>query len=311
MIIKNCSASLYSLPSRLNIIFKNRGVSSSRSHQTPVKLAYASYESTKEVSDGSPKSPILIHHGLFGSKSNWNSLSKTIHQKTKRKVITIDARNHGDSPHTPQMSYYHMTEDVKLLLKDLNIKKVILMGHSMGGGTVMYTALSYPDLIDKLIVVDFCPTKTSPSLLLMTKLFEAMRSVSLDGSPTLSKARKLADEQLSVSIKSNPVRQFLLTNLIEAEPGKYKWRINLPVLEENFSTRIAVFQNEKDRTFNGPTLFVGGSKSDYITENDHPHVKKLFPSAKFHYIADAGHWIHSDKPTEFIDCVTTFINENH
>lgn len=80
-------------------------------------------------------------------------------------------------------------------------------------------------------------------------------------------------------------------------------------MEDNFSTRIAKFPKEKDRTYNGPTLFIGGSKSDYITENDHQHIKKIFPSAKFHYIADAGHWVHADKPTEFIDCVTRFINE--
>lgn len=122
-------------------------------------------------------------------------------------VITIDARNHGDSPHASQMSYYHMTEDIALLLQDLEINKVILVGHSMGGGAVMYTALSHPEIVDKLIVVDFCPTKTSPSLLSMMKLFEAMRTISLDGTPSLSKARKLADEQLSVSVKSNAIRQ--------------------------------------------------------------------------------------------------------
>lgn len=100
-----------------------------------------------------------------------------------------------------------MTEDIVLLLKDLEIDKVILVGHSMGGGAVMYTALSYPELVQKLVVVDFCPTKTSPSLLGMIKLFDAMRSISLDGAPSLSKARKLADEQLSVSVKSNAIRQ--------------------------------------------------------------------------------------------------------
>jgi pimeloyl-ACP methyl ester carboxylesterase len=105
------------------------------------------------------------------------------------------------------MSYYHMTEDIALLLQDLQINKVILVGHSMGGGAVMYTALSYPELVEKVIVVDFCPTKTSPSLLAMIKLFEAMQSVSLNGLSSLSKARKLADKQLSISVKSNAIRQ--------------------------------------------------------------------------------------------------------
>jgi len=54
----------------------------------PVKLAYASYESIKK-NDQNAKQPIIIMHGLFGSKNNWNTLSKSIHRKTKRKVIIL------------------------------------------------------------------------------------------------------------------------------------------------------------------------------------------------------------------------------
>lgn len=103
----------------------------------------------------------------------------------------------------------------------------------------------------------------------------------------------------------------MLTNLVESEPGKYKWRINLPVLEDSFPTKIATFTHEKNKIYNGPTLFIAGSESDYIKESDHPFIKKIFPSAKFHYIAGAGHWVHADKPTEFLDCLTNFINEKH
>lgn len=146
---------------------------------------------------------LLIDFNHFKDYTNYK-LPIEVHSL---QVVTIDARNHGDSPHTLDHSYHHMTEDIALLLKDLQINKIILIGHSMGGGTVMYTALSYPELVDKLIVVDFCPTKTSPNLLSMIKLFDAMRMVALDGTPSLSKARKLADEQLSVAIRSNAVRQ--------------------------------------------------------------------------------------------------------
>lgn len=126
--------------------------------------------------------------------------------------MSIDARNHGDSPHSPDMTYGHMANDIKCLLQDLNIDKIVLVGHSMGGGAVMYTAISYPEIVEKLIVVDFCPVKTSPSLLSMMKLFDSMQSVNLDNVTSLSKARKVADEQLSVSIKSNAIRQVCVEN---------------------------------------------------------------------------------------------------
>ena len=122
-------------------------------------------------------------------------------------MITVDARNHGDSPHSPDMSYQHMSEDIVHLIKDLNVEKVVLIGHSMGGSTMMYTALNFPELIEKLIVVDISPVRVSPSLTEMIKLFQAMKTVILDGIPTLSKARKMADEQLSLTIQSERIRQ--------------------------------------------------------------------------------------------------------
>ncbi|XP_047349086.1 protein ABHD11 isoform X2 [Vespa velutina] len=239
----------------------------------PVKLAYASYESMKENSNVTIH-PIVIMHGLFGSKNNWNSLSKAIHQKSQRKVIAVDARNHGDSPHSSEMSYKHMAKDIVQLLNDLELEKAILIGHSMGGSTMMYLALHYPELVEKLVVVDMSPARPSPSLTEMVKIFKVMRSITLDGSPSLSKARKMAEEQLAKVVKPLALRQFLTMNLVEAEPGKYKWRVNLPVLEQNFSTEIAIFPNVAEKVYMGPTLFI-------------------------------------DKPAEFIKIVTNFINQTH
>lgn len=272
----------------------------------PVKLAYASYESLNESENA--KNPVIIMHGLFGSKNNWNSLSKAIHQKTKRKIIAVDARNHGDSPHSSNMSYKDMAEDMIQLLIDLDLKKVVLVGHSMGGSAMMYTALNFPQYVEKLVVVDMSPVRTSPSLLQMVKIFEAMRLVTVDGSPTLSKARKVVDQQLAQSIKSTSLRQFLMTNLIEADKGKFKWRVNLPVLEQAFATQIAVFPDVNSKFFAGPTLFIGGGNSDYIQLKDHEAIKKLFPSVKFCYIDGADHWVHADKPIEFVELLTDFIN---
>ncbi|XP_012215498.2 sn-1-specific diacylglycerol lipase ABHD11 [Linepithema humile] len=273
----------------------------------PVKLAYASYESVNGTEQDA-KQPIMIMHGLFGSKNNWNSLSKAIHQKTKRKVIAVDARNHGDSPHSSNMSYKDMAEDVIQLLTDLGLERAVLVGHSMGGSAMMYTALNFPQYVEKLAVVDMSPVRTSPSLAQMAKIFEAMRLVTVDGTPTLSKARKIVDQQLAKSIKSSALRQFLTTNLVEADSGKYKWRVNLPVLEQAFPTRIAVFPNVETKMYKSPTLFIGGANSDYIRVQDHDTIKKLFPLAEFRYIDGADHWVHADKPIEFVELLTNFIN---
>lgn len=272
----------------------------------PVKLAYISYESMNGNKNAS-KHPIIIMHGLFGSKNNWNTLSKTIHQQTDRKVITIDARNHGDSPHSTEMSYSHMAQDIVQLMNDLGFSKATLIGHSMGGSAVMYVALHYPQLVEKLVVVDMSPVRTSPHLMEMDKIFKAMRTIDLNEISTLTKARNAAREQLASVVKSLALRQFLTMNLVEADIGKFKWRVNLPVLEQNFARNIAVFPTVGAKSYNGPTLFIGGSKSDYIQVQDHDKIKQLFPNAEILYINGANHWVHVDKPTEFLKITTNFI----
>lgn len=109
-----------------------------------VNLAYTSYESTNALEENGPP-PLIINHGLFGSKANWNSLSKAFHQKTtpQRKVIAVDSRNHGDSPHVDTHTYQHLAEDLRSLLTTLKLKKASFLGHSMGGRAVMMFALKY------------------------------------------------------------------------------------------------------------------------------------------------------------------------
>lgn len=128
-----------SVPSRHLQNVLQRGLANNMNHSETVDLAYASYESTSDAEIAQP--PLVILHGLLGSKNNWNSMSKAIHRTTGRKVISVDARNHGDSRHSSQHSYIHMAHDVMKLLKKLELSKVSVLGHSMGGRTAMVLSL--------------------------------------------------------------------------------------------------------------------------------------------------------------------------
>lgn len=130
----------WSNSSKLLSTFTTRLLSSTSENAETVDLAYASYESTGD-DDSSSGPPLIILHGLLGSKNNWNSMSKAIHRTTGRKVISVDARNHGDSRHSAQHSYIHMAHDVMKLLKKLELSKVSVLGHSMGGRTAMVLSL--------------------------------------------------------------------------------------------------------------------------------------------------------------------------
>lgn len=126
----------------LQILYKrNVSITSNYRQLEAINMSYASYESTNAVT----ASPLLIMHGLFGSKTNWNSLSKVLQQKTEpqRKIIAVDARNHGESPHSDHHTYEHLAEDIHYFLQQMQIKNVALLGHSMGGRAVMLFALKY------------------------------------------------------------------------------------------------------------------------------------------------------------------------
>ncbi|XP_050409251.1 protein ABHD11 [Patella vulgata] len=265
-----------------------------------VKLSYTEYGK-----GNSSKKPLIVLHGLFGSKSNWHSLAKKL-ALDGRKVIAVDSRNHGESEHSSVMNYDVMATDMETLLDNLNLSKVVLLGHSMGGKVVMTTALKHPERVEGLIVVDVSPTLSSSMGL--ENYAKKMRDIRINQGSTLSEARKDVDCQLKSVVQSPGVRQFLLTNLIEEE-GYYKWRLNLDAIIGNFQ-QILEFP-EYNNTFDRSTLFIGGAKSEFIRGETTPEIHRLFPKYSIEMVQDAGHWVHSEKPREFLEIVKTFLMEKN
>lgn len=250
-------------------------------------------------------------HGMFGSKSNWHSLAKRF-SSGGRKVVSIDARNHGESPHTEEMDYFLMSKDVLNLMDEMGHEKVSLLGHSMGGKVFMCTALTHADRVDSLIVVDVSPissprlkTKTLPDYLqTMLKIQVKMLDLTVEDT-SLSTARLIANDLLKEVEKDSHVRQFLATNMIHKD-GRFRWRVNLDSIINNYLP-LCKFP-EFDTQYKGPTLFIGGSESEYITPTCIPIIERLFPSAEVKYIQGAGHWVHADKPSDFVKTVKQFYN---
>lgn len=268
----------------------------------PIKMSYMSYESV--VSDAK-KPPVIIMHGVFGSKSNWNSLSKTLHNMTKRKIIAVDARNHGDSPHTPEHSYPLMAEDVRFLMEHLDVKEASLVGHSMGGRTMMYFALVYPELVESLIPVEISLINNK-EINEIIGIINFMRTIKLNANESIIKVRQFVDEQMKDSIKNPPLRDFLLANLIRVD-NSYQWRINLESIYVNLKRNLALCP-PVESMFYGPTYFIAGENSTCLKPVDHEIIKQtMFPLAKFKYIPSADHWLSAEKPIEFSQLVSQIL----
>jgi esterase len=239
--------------------------------------------------------PLLILHGLFGSSDNWFSLSKVLAERFR--VFTIDQRNHGQSPHTPEHNYEVLTTDLEEFVKQHDLQKLIVLGHSMGGKTAMNFALRNQGNISKLIVVDIMP-KAYP--IHHDRILEGLKSIDI----SQLKNRAEADLQLQKYVPQPGVRQFLLKSLTRNDDGTFEWRIHLQALIENIGAMGSslVFTGR----FDGPTLFIKGASSNYYAPGDEQIVSKYFPNTTW-VTLDTGHWVQAEKPKEFAEAVLNFI----
>lgn len=241
--------------------------------------------------------PLIILHGLFGMLDNWQSVAKVLeHDFT---LYLVDQRNHGKSPHTAQHSYKLMAEDLRDFMLREGIPQSNILGHSMGGKTAMQFALDFPEMVNKLIVVDMGVKRYDGG---HDIIFDALQSVDV----SLITNRQEAEIQLSKYIEDYGVKQFLLKNLTREPDGSYRWKFNLMALFDNYDANILT-NITSDFPFDGETLFIRGAKSNYILDADWPQIQQLFPLATLATINDAGHWVHADQPAKLIELVRSFL----
>ncbi|HWB47746.1 MAG TPA: alpha/beta fold hydrolase [Stellaceae bacterium] len=248
--------------------------------------------------------PIAILHGLFGSGRNWASIAQRL--AAGWRVVAFDMRNHGASPWTDRMDYRAMADDIRLAMQQRGYRRYALLGHSMGGKAAMVAALTAPQAIEKLVVVDIAPVVYP--IMPYAAYVAAMRALDLS---TITRRRE-ADAKLAEVVKDAAERAFLLQNLVLGRDvgggdGPPRWRINLPAIEAALGTLAGFPALPGDARYDGPALFVAGGRSRSLPAAHEPAVNALFGNAAFVRIAEAGHWVHADAPDAFVSAVEPFL----
>lgn len=238
----------------------------------------------------SDRPSLLIAHGLFGSARNWGAAAKRL--SGTREVVVVDMRNHGDSFHAPAHGYEEMAADLAQVI-EAEGAPMDVMGHSMGGKAAMVLALSRPELVRRLVVLDIAPVAYGHTQL---PQIEAMRRVDL---ATVA-SRGEAERQMRADPALAP---FLLQSL---DLGGRRWRLNLDALAAEME-RIMGFPEIAGR-FEGPALFLSGDMSAYVLPEHRGRIKALFPAARFARVKGAGHWLHADRPRETEAAVRAFLD---
>jgi pimeloyl-ACP methyl ester carboxylesterase len=241
------------------------------------------------VEAGAGGAPVVLLHGLFGSAANFGLVQRRL--AARHRVIALDLRNHGASPHAEGMSYQAMAGDVLETLEALSALPCRLVGHSMGGKVAMMAALTAPAAVERLVVADIAPVAYPPRLRGYVAALRALKLV-----PGLTRAA--ADRALAGAVAEAAVRGFLLQSLVPgAEP---RWKLGLAEIDAAMP-EIEGWAAPAGARHDGPALFVAGGRSDYIRADDRGAIRALFPQARFVTLRRAGHWLHADDPEGFLD----------
>ncbi|ODV85488.1 hypothetical protein CANARDRAFT_28278 [[Candida] arabinofermentans NRRL YB-2248] len=280
-----------------------------------VKLPYDKYSPSGTTTNN----PLIFLHGLFGSKSNTRTVSKKLAELLNRDVYCLDLRNHGNAPHAPTHEYLGMCSDVEKFICDHGLNEAnglglsgsvdgpIVIGHSMGGKVAMGISLRKPELIGGIIVVDNAPVGFTKGFSQFGKYVQALKKIERMGG-TL-KSLKDCDAVLAEVEPNDGVRQFLMTNLKRRQGGKdgYYCRVPLDVMGKGLDNVADwPFQESENCRYSGPSLFVRGTKSLYVADEYLAVIGKFFPRFEVRDV-DAGHWLISEKPDEFIQAVVDWV----
>jgi pimeloyl-ACP methyl ester carboxylesterase len=243
-------------------------------------------------------STVAFCHGLFGQGKNWTQVAKAL--SSEHRVLLLDMPNHGRSPWTETFDYVELADLVAAQLEPEG--PVALVGHSMGGKIAMCLALRHPELVERLAVVDVAPV-AYPSGREFVGYIETMRSLDLSA----IERRDQAEEALREAVPNRVVRSFLLQNLRRTDDG-WHWQLNLDLLGESMDG-LTGWPGEAlgDASYDGPVLWVGGARSDYISDEHAVEMDRRFPRNRRVLIKDAGHWVHSEQPEVFLEVMKRFL----
>ena len=240
--------------------------------------------------------PLIILHGLFGMGDNWATHAKHW-AGLGWEVHAVDQRNHGKSPHHGIHNYEVMAADLEAYMDAKGLNTAVILGHSMGGKTAMHFAVSRPERVRALVVVDIAP-KAYP--IHHQEYINAMKSVDFDA----VHSRGQVDAILAKSVNNTGIRQFFMKSLYWITKEKLAFRFNLHALEDQLQE---VGTPLEFGYFDRPTLFIAGGASGYITDEDEDGILDHFPAAQIESIANAGHWVHAEAREPFSAAVNEFL----
>ncbi len=240
----------------------------------------------------------------MGFGLNWRTIAK--HFEDQYQILTYDQRGHGRSFH-PVGGYEPETyaEDLKLILDELGWNAITLVGHSMGGRNALEFAHRFPNDVRRLVIEDIGPQMQASTVNSLEKL--------LDEVPTPFASKREAKaffEGPFLARDTSQARvglaQFLYANLTENEQKQAVWRFYEPGIRASIAIGRAKDRWAQIEALQMPTLLLRGELSTDLSRPIFEEILHRNPKIEGVEIKGVGHWIHSEKPAEFIQALESF-----
>lgn len=243
---------------------------------------------TRQIGDGSI--PVVFVHGLFGQSKNFTQIARCLSDVASS--LLVDLPNHGHSVRTDRFDYGLFASMLAETVNAWINQPVVLIGHSMGGKTVMRTVLDYPEIADAIAVLDMAPVRYEDHSFFDT-IVSALRALDL----RMITTRAEADHALREQIPDATIRAFLLQSL-QRDPDAtsgWRWLLNLDLLSESMAT-MADWQPGRTPSWDRPVQWIVGANSHLRPLEAKAQMRRLFPKTHLVTLARCGHWVHSEQP---------------
>lgn len=222
-----------------------------------------------------------------------------------RAKVGLDLRNHGQSPHAAGMSYEAQAADVAAALSREGIDRAVVVGHSMGGKVAMHLALTQPELVGALVVVDVAPVTYAHRPGGTPSVLRAMQLADVNECATRDEVDAALERH---GLKNIAMRRFVMTNLVTRADGGFSWRVALDEIVRELP-QIMAFPSHPGRVYHGRTCVIRGGKSQYVPFSAMRDFTAFFPATKLVTLSDAGHWLQAEQPDTFCSTVNSFLQE--
>lgn len=243
---------------------------------------------------------LVLVHGYLGSSLNWGPIISRLRADPFMADWTIkpvDMLAHAYRPLDSQRTHLGLDELTHDMLSQIAEGEFVALGHSFGLRPLLRMSHLYPNRIKALIVEDSSPE-------LSGKSFEFLRDV-VEATPVPFKNRDESRQYFDGRFPTQPaLSRFLQSNVRPGEDGLLRWRFNAPALRDLLEEAARNPMWEEWSAYPGPVHMIIGENSDYTNPPLRDRcVKSRVGPTDVEIIPQSGHWVHSDQPELFTQCL--------